>query len=320
MVKELGFGWGNPYFLLEVLEEQYKNQWHTTVIDKMYYPPREGDETLINYTRKVIRHTMGINYDVIIPTNGATHAINVIMRVLNRDGYNIIATEKFGYPSYGEMIRRAGLRRIMLDDPMTYIKQINLIDSPGNPFGNQSSLKSVHSTIWDSVYHSKVYGADINIHPSHTFMVGSYSKLLGIAGARIGYIAMHSKDNPMASYIDDLKKEAWYNLAGVSKPSTRLVLDILKDISLDKFMERGNTLLNYNKSEFSKVLHLFDNQPQQEVGMFYCAQADKKTLQLLKKCGITYVELGDDFIRLSMGQKYSVTREAVKRLLKEDKA
>ena len=84
-------------------------------------------------------------------------------------------------------------------------------------------------------------------------------------------------------------------------------------------MRAGAYSLDRNREEFSKISYLFDNQPVQEVGMFYCANADKKAIQTLDNCGITYVRLNGDMIRLSMGQTNAITRDGVNAILKEDK-
>ena len=114
-----------------------------------------------------------------------------------------------------------------------------------------------------------------------------------------------------------LINECLKDLATVSVPSQRLIVDILTKVDLERFMGLGKTYLNYNREEFQKIEFLFDGQPIQEVGMFYCAHAEKKALEVLDKCGINYVDLGSSYIRLSLGQTGKITREGIKAIIKE---
>lgn len=317
----LDFGWGNPYFLLEILDDMYIQTAFPNNILDMSYAPDAGTEELINTIKKTINQTTGMDYKHIIVTTGTTQAINVLLRVLkSKTPLNDIRTTKLGYPFYDKMIEKAGLNRVEMSRNEllnnSELPCIEIIDSPSNPLGEQygSSFGSEKLTIWDAVYHNKIYTNDLFNKPKHVAMVNSYSKLLGLTGARIGYIAT----NDDLLYNRCLEDSLMEN-ATISIPSQELIVDILNQVNLDNFINKGKQSLNRNKEEFKKIEYLFSNQRVQETGMFYCAEGDDKLCKLLDNCGIKYVRLKDNLIRLSMGQTNLLTRQAIDRILKRDK-
>ena len=320
---EFDLGWGNPYFLLDILKNIYNRIDGIPDFGDMSYAPDQGISELIEMTKVVIKKTTGLEYKHILITNGATGGINCCLRYFKKKyDINTILTQKYGYPFYEEMISKAGFVRNkrsfnnihQLFLTSSNISCIRLIDSPSNPQGNQTSNGNELDTIWDAVYHNRIYNACPIIIPKHRVMVGSYSKLLGITGARIGFVATNNDLD-----FQNLIRENLMENATISVPGQKLVVNILKNVNLDDFMNFGKKSLDYNREEVSRVEYLFDNQPIQKVGMFYSANVDKKALQILNKCGIKYVALDEDFIRLSLGQTNEITRNAVKTILKQDK-
>jgi len=312
------FGWGNPYFLLEILDNTYHQRLAPFNIKDMIYCPDLGMDKLIEVTHKMIEETMGLKYDNIIITTGATQAANILLRVLKNDKINTVVTPPYGFPYYGDMVEKAGYVRVSNIHSLVNFNpsSIKLIDSPSNPQGIQygSAFGSNLNTIWDSVYHNKIYTTNLSTIPKHRAMVGSYSKLLGITGVRIGFIATNYH-----ALAKRCAQECLMENATISVPSQELIIDIMDKIDLDHFLTAGKNSIDLNREEFRKIEYLFDNQPVPETGMFYCAFADKKALEILEKCGIKYVDLGDSYIRLSLGQTNEITREAIAAILKEDK-
>jgi aspartate/methionine/tyrosine aminotransferase len=138
--------------------------------------------------------------------------------------------------------------------------------------------------------------------------------MLGVAGCRVGYIATNNM------FLNQLLfQQNWKDLAGVSTLSQNLIIDILKKLDLDRFMARGNLHLCYAREEMQKISYLFDNQPINSVGMFYCVKTTPKMMDFVTDCGIQYTELDRETIRLSMGNTLTLTKEAVKRMIKKDK-
>ena len=320
---KIDFGWGNPHFLLEILDKKLGGINYFPDIRKMSYGPYEGIEALISKTHETILKTTGQKYSHILITNGASSAINLLLRKFKAQGGRDILTTQYGYPSYEEMIKRAGLKRVrgldtlqvnlgLSHDLMSNIS-MRLIDSPENPMGEQFTGGDPTTDIWDGVYHNNIYTNQLHLQPKHKYFVGSYSKLLGLAGCRIGFIAMN---DPIA--YEGLLAESRNELTGISRPSQELVVNILGRLDLDRFMLDGKESLNDNKYEFQKIEYLFDGQRVNEVGMFYCAKVDPKAIQLLDGVGVGYVMLDDETIRLSMGQTNQITKDGIKAILKKD--
>ena len=316
------WAWGNPYFLLDVLDSVYTAHTFSIgpTVSDMIYGPYEGMPTLIQETHKVIKQVTDQQYNYILITNGASNAINTILRHFKSRGGNIVYTTKYGYPAYEEMIKRAGLMRIRdlnaapLELGAMPNQTIRLIDSPENPFGEHFTGGNAGQDIWDAAYNNPIYTSfHLTKQPLHRIHVGSYSKLLGVAGARVGYIATN---DPIL--YEALVQESRNDLTGPSRPSQKFILDILKKIHLKDFMLLGKKHLHDNKEEFQKIEYLFDGQVVNEIGMFYCVKPHPKALALLDKVGVGYVRLDDDTIRLSMGQTKDKVKEGIKAILKED--
>ena len=309
--------WGNPYFLLDILK-YVRSHMFLHSIDDMNYGPYDGNPRLIQQTHEVIAKTTGQKYNHIIITNGASGAINLILRRFKAKGGHRVYTTQYGYPSYDSFISRAGLERVRsllfpFSIDVGLPLYMRLIDSPENPLGTQYTLGSKETDIWDGAYHNQIYTNRKNTIPEHKFFVGSYSKLLGVAGCRIGFIAT----NDSLAY-EDLKIECKAEYTGVSKPSQDMISQILNSLVLDDFMEMGHRDLCYNKEEMAKIEYLFDGQGVNETGMFYAVKADPKATQLLDRVGVGYVILDKDTIRLSMGQHLKTNKEAIKAILKGD--
>lgn len=321
---KIDFGWGNPHFLLDLLDQKLGGMNYYPDLKKMKYGPYEGTNALIAATREVIKETTGQTYHHVMITNGASSAINILLRRHKARGGMTIVTSKYGYPSYNDMIKRAGLQRFrglermeaqnILEPNGKEHSYVCLIDSPENPMGVQFTGGNAGRDIWDGVYHNKVYTKRLDLQPKHKYFVGSYSKLLGLAGMRIGFIAT----NDSLAY-EGLLAESRNELTGISRPSQELIVQILARLDLDDFTTQGANELADNKHEFTKLEYLFDGQPVNEVGMFYCAKVDPKARQLLDKCGVGYVMLDEDTIRLSMGQSKKIVKEGIQYILKKDR-
>ena len=314
------FGWGNPHFLLDILQDKMPFLEYRPNLSDMIYGPYEGTPELIKATHQVIEQTTGQVYNHILITNGASSAINLLLRRFKTNGGSVVHTTPYGYPSYEDMIKRAGLTRVRQLNPHPQLAvgpsglRLNLIDSPENPTGKQHTIGDKNEDIWDGVYHNTIYTLKTKLQPSHKYFVGSYSKLLGLAGCRIGFIATN---DPLA--YEALLAESRNELTGISRPSQEMITNILSHLDLFDFMGRGNIDLGYNKEEFQKIEYIFDSQPVNSNGMFYCVKAHDSAINLLDKVGVEYVRLDEETIRLSMGQTKLVTKSGISAILKEDK-
>lgn len=304
-------GWGNPYFLLKILDDIFPHKLQYQDIARMSYAPDEGFEKLIHLTKKIIKDTTGIEYRHVIITAGATQALNSILKYEKASGSSEVLMRDLGYPFYGSMLKHMGMERLDINDGCES-GQFAILDSPSNPLGEQMN-PHYKRLYWDAVYHNKIYNADESIVPNHRAMIGSYSKLLGLTGARIGWIATDD-----TSFYKNISRFCLYDTATISVPSQKLVIDILDTINVDKFLETGHNHLNDNRDELQKLSYLFNGQGVPSRGMFYCNEVDKAVFDLLDKSSVKYTILKNNIIRLSLGQTREKTREAVKAILKED--
>jgi aspartate/methionine/tyrosine aminotransferase len=292
-------------------------------LDQMGYPKHEGNAELVELTRKVIKRQTGRSYHYVLLTNGAAGGVTVAMRAYQQLGSNVLFTRTPPYFTlYPAMIRAAGFtdHRMEADNRKPSDSPVALIDSPTNPEGLLIGPSRIwlHPIIWDAVYHNNVYSP--NATPiNHDVMVGSYSKLLGLNGIRVGWIAtddtaLHDK---MASLVT-----AEY--CGLSHASTYLLLELLNKFHWNEFEKNARYRLNYNREEWAKLEKYFEGHPVGPVGMFYYARMDKPCKKLMEKAGVLWMpgtSLGadDDHGRFNLGQDNKLIRTAVKAILKADK-
>jgi aspartate/methionine/tyrosine aminotransferase len=315
---EIDMGWGNPYFLSELLNNEVKGYQYLDLdyhrLDTMNYAPMQGMDELIEKTHDIIHKIAGRDYRYVIITNGATSAINTVFRTWKyRHGSDCVFTNRLGFTFYDQMIRKADLWRIKDIKKPKKSNHITLIDSPGNPTGKQINNDNYNLTIWDSVYHSRIYNANLKKVPKHSVMVGSYGKLLGITGVRIGWIATDSYQD-----YQDFLSEVLHESCTVSVPSQRLILTILKLLNFDSFMKHGKDILNKNRKYMKKLESVLKSKVPR-IGMFYPIKADEKMFKLFDKAKIKYTTLEGiegKFLRLNIGQTYENVKETVDRILK----
>lgn len=319
-VNEVKFdlSWGNPYFLLEILDRHVANKLQYQDIAEMNYAPDLGIDKLREATKDIVTETTGLKYKHLLITAGATQALNSIMRFERKNDVETVLMNQYGYPFYTDMVVNSGLRRQSIAEGLkaasTYFKEHSMVilDSPSNPMGHQN-LASHPNLYWDAVYHSKIYNANMAAVPTHKAIIGSYSKLLGLSGARIGWIATDDYDLFM-KLSDVVLKDT----ATVSVPSQNLLLSVLNQLNLEWFLNVGRKSLDSNREELSRINHLFDGQEVPEVGMFYCVDAHPKAVSTLNKASVKFTQLDEQKIRISLGQRNMLTLKAVEAILKED--
>lgn len=159
----------------------------------------------------------------VVMTAGASGALNVILRVLCEPGDELVVPAPYfvGYENYAflagaRLIAAATDGRFHLDPeaiaavlgPRT---RAVLINSPNNPSGAvygaaeiealgaalEKASSRIHRRIYllaDEPYRAITYGASVApVFPAyaHSILVNSFSKELGLAGERLGYLAVH---------------------------------------------------------------------------------------------------------------------------------
>ena len=318
-------GFGNAVAVRQAFVQTHKKEWlifDTQELLNFDYPEYEGDKELVEITRQVIKRQTGIDYKHVILTNGATGGVVIALRSFAWEGFTSCYTRRAPwYLRYPEMIKAAGLDHIDEDNkyPSYSWKHVKLLDFPSNPQGFVTDMYRVkpNELILDGVYHGRVYSRIAHPLPPHEIFVGSYSKLLGLNGIRIGWIATN----------DDLRYEKLKRLVtaeycGLSQASTDILKNALINFDWYSFELLAQNMLDDNREEMSKIERFFGAKVP-EVGMFFYGELDPKVKRLLEKAGIKYISglsLGtsEHYCRLSTGQDRDLTKRAVRDFIKAD--
>lgn len=317
-------GFGNSVCVREAFVETVGGPYLFSFGDlmKMDYPVHEGDPELVEITRQVIKRQIGKDYKHVFITNGATGGVVIALRAYKLQGKEWCRTREAPYYArYPGMVEASGLRR---DPNIGYMDNgVVLLDMPSNPQG----LLTEHSTgfnypvILDAVYYNNVYCRGFVKDVPHDVLVGSYSKLFGINGIRLGWLA--TNDDLLATRVATLVTAEY---CGLSVPSTELLKMCWERLNWDYFEQMANIYLNVNREEWSKLEKFFGGTPVSNIGMFYYGPMDAQCKKLMDKAGVHYT--GSRFMgtwddkhgRFNLGQKNTIVREAVKAVLKTDKS
>ena len=311
--------WGEPVCVREVLDKHYRQSFKPIDILNMGYAPDDGNEVLVELIQDYLLDTCGKTYEHVIVTTGTVSAINVVLRTFQKyEGTKYVSTYSNHFPWYPHIIEKNGLKH-RLHHLRVEDNQMKLIDMPSNVTGNMSQSNFGDKCLWDSVYYNPVYinSPRLSLRP-HRVNVGSFSKVLGLTGLRIGYIATDSTTD-----YKRFQSENLYESGTISQPSQALITDILETMPFDKFYYHAKASVNNNRESLNKINHLFNGQMVQNNGMFYAVQADSKAVSILDKALVKYVVLSEDgsgqFIRFNLGQNNKITADAVKEIEKVDK-
>lgn len=329
---KFNLGWGYSVAVRKAFVENIGNFNCTftnqDVLD-MDYHAHDGEPTMIEETRKVIERQTGIRYEHIVLTNGATGALNVALTALkNATCFESVITPPAPFfRMYPDIIKNASFEHIQEElSNKIYWSTIILIDSPSNPTGKiYNGALNLHTgtnkkIIWDSVYHTKSYLPKGHFAaPTHDLNVGSYSKMTGANGIRIGWIA--TNDSLLFPRIQEAVAPSY---CGLSAAQNKVTLELLKRVDWDSFEKKAKQNLDANREEWSKLEKYFGDTPVYDVGMFYYAPMDAACKRLLDNAGASYFlgsQLGhnDDHGRINVGQDMDIVKNAVKAILAEDK-
>ena len=216
---------GNPYFeppksVVDKLRSLVNSDEKGThrYMDNAGY--KEVRQKVANAINRDIKNP--ISYEHVLMTVGAAGGINVLLRTILDAGDEVIIFA----PYFAEYVfyigNHNGIPKIIQTDPSTFEPDLNafeasitektravIINTPNNPTGVIYSEKTLNGlqailskkeehfgreiyVISDEPYKALVYDAHKvpNVHNyfKHSIMVNSYSKSLGLAGERIGYI------------------------------------------------------------------------------------------------------------------------------------
>lgn len=330
--KKLDLAWGHSICVRKAFVESihpFLVYFNSYDVLKMDYTDHSGDLELIDMTRDIVERQVGIKYKHIFLTNGATGGLSIVLTSLKLLGNKEVVTNFAPFfRMYPDIIENCGLKHSQSNDFKLCEPSLVLLDNPANPTGRlylgdptvSNELLNPHKVIFDSVYYSKTYLPKIGaIVPKHDINVGSYSKMTGVNGIRIGYVALN--DDILATAIESVVAATY---CGLSHPQYTVTKYLVKNVDWDMFELKSKSNLDNNRSEWSKLEKYFGDHKVNDCGMFYWAPADKSCKDLLDRAGVTYF-LGsklyhnDDFVRINIGQDMEVVRDAVKAIIAEDK-
>lgn len=320
---KIDLGWGNSVAVREAFINTYHGNPMVVAREELMgfdYPTHEGDPELVEITRDVILRQTGQSYKHVFMVNGATGGVVIALRAYVQKGYrNCITRPAPYYVRYPRMIQASGIRHAdpFYQDPK---ESVILLDLPSNPLGLMTEInRPVMPTIIDGVYLNKVYAPAIYQMPVHDVMIGSYSKLLGINGIRVGWLA--TNDDLLAERMKELVASEY---CGLSQASTDILKHTLQGFEWDLFEALARFKLDCNRMDFSKLEKFFDGTPVPSVGMFYYGPMDRKAQEIFQKANVNWTPgsaLGTDdgFARFNIGASNEQINKAVKAILKADR-
>jgi aspartate/methionine/tyrosine aminotransferase len=325
------FSWGDTRGIREIMIKRAPFlQTLTSPWELFGYPPHDGLPELRIEIEKLILDLTGKKYTHILITGGATHALNAYAIATKNRFTQHLCTNSLYFSRYPGIATNTGLIHRPIDSFYSEsMFDIRIVDSPSNPLGQMSTLQSTISekVVWDAAYYSPTYcgrGPRNNLRchpaiPAHEAMVGSLSKLTGLNGLRIGWLATN-KD----TIYDKALEYVTSNLCGVSYPSQFSATQILKRVNMPEFYLDSKDLLDSNKEELSKLDYLFGNQVIPDIGMFCLLEVDDKLKKLFEKASLKVMpgtSMGDtrDSVRFNLANSVQSTKDMVKDVLKADK-
>lgn len=319
-------GWGNSVAVRQafVANVNVQTGFYKEDLLKFDYPDHFGDPELVEITRQVIKRQIGLDYKHVLLTNGATGGVVISLRGYASMDYQYCHTRNAPYyVRYPRMIEASGLMHVQEDHAIFKRESVLLLDIPSNPLGLTTPFVDTPligvPVLLDGVYLNRVYTPGTITAPPHDVFVGSYSKLLGINGIRVGWIA--TNDDLFYLLLKELVASEY---CGLSTASTEILKNALSQFNWLNFETEARQKLDYNREEWGKMERYFGKFPTSPLGMFYFGPTDKKCRQLLEKAGIQYTPgsvlgVNDDYGRFNLGQDCDLTRNAVRAMLKADK-
>lgn len=329
------FGWGDTRGIREIMMNHINSKIDYLDIDweNCGYPPHGGNLELIEEVRDLIVDLTNKRYKHVLITNGATHALNAYISAAKNGITKTLITHPLYFRMYPGIAKIHGLEHKVAEkvNPSYYgAGEIGIIDSPSNPEGKLTANSAWDiGTVWDAAYYTPTYCGYrndqnalrcIKVIPNHDAMAGSLSKLTGLNGLRIGWLATNNDDLFRKAY-----KYVEHDLCGASNPSQQAALQILKTVDLQEFYVESKALLDTNRDSMSRLSHIFGNQPIFQTGMYALFEVDLKLARLLEKASVNTLSgqsIGDtkrDSVRFNLANSARSTKAMVQAIIKADK-
>lgn len=328
------FAWGDTRGIREIMVNHIydKLDYLDMPWESFGYPPHGGNSELIVAVSELIVNLTGKRYKHVLITNGATNALNAYVSGAKNGTTKELITHPIHFLIYPGIAKQHGLEHKTdwsVRPAGPYGGSLGIIDSPSNPHGRLLKGSPFSAgTVWDAAYHTPTYcglsDQNGNLHrclviPNHDAMAGSLSKLTGINGLRIGWLATDNTDlyHRAYQYVEN-------DLCGVSNPSQHAALQILQTVNLDSFYKESKNLLDNNRDSMSRLSHIFGNQSIFPVGMYALFEVDSKLRDLLERASVHTLSghlIGDDrdSVRFNLANSAKATKAMVNAILKADR-
>ena len=279
----------------------------------------------------------GSDKDDFIITNGASEALDLVLRVIGKGGGKVLLHKPYYY-SYPPLVRAAGLEpvytetingKIDLADFKEKIKDCKafLINSPSNPTGriqDVETLKEIERItkereiilISDEVYKDMIYEREnYLLSGPQVVTINSFSKTFAMCGFRVGYL--YSNDKSLVKNVIDLKTHTSMNTNTLAQEMAYVATTVPKE-----YVEKGLKIWKERRDLICEGLKDMGLDFWKPEGAFYVLpkvdNPKKAVLELFEKHKvITY--LGDWFgapgrIRLSYALDKEKIEEGLKRI------
>lgn len=301
--KVFDFSLGNPIIeppkiLLQALSDRLNNP----VAGQHRYMPNAGYFNVREFLAQELKKQYNISFEVqdIVLSVGAGGGLNCVLHSILNPGDEVIVIAPYFVEYYYYVKNHGGILKIAESDfnfqiDISEIEKILtsktkavLINTPNNPTGvvykqkqldQLGELLSIQEKKWkkqiylisDEPYREIVFDGIINpdvfrVH-SNTVLVYSYSKSLGLAGERIGYVAV----SPRSFYRRKLSDAIVFSnrvLGFVNAPALmQNILPKVKGVLVDvnqyqqnrDFLYRSLTELGYKMTKPEGAFYLFPN-------------------------------------------------------------
>ncbi len=287
-------------------------------IDWNRYPDRFGDDL-----RKVLSVNFGIHEDGILLGNGSNELVYLLTRCLLTENSKVALPDPM-FSLYEKAVRLQGAKTIELPGDENFDLEINatldllrredpdlvILTSPNNPTGRAISIENVESilkvsqgyVLVDEAYFEFLEGPNaLSLMKSYPNLIvlRTFSKALGLAGIRIGYILAHPQ------IMDEFYKLRLPFM--IDRLSSFIATSILKDTGL--LTERLNMLKTERDNMYSELSSRSDLQVIRPQANFILFKSSRKSVDLIKDLARKGVLIRDmsgykklkNYVRVSVG-------------------
>jgi aspartate/methionine/tyrosine aminotransferase len=291
---------------------------HAHVLGPFEYPTIDGDPRL-----RAELEALHPGHHIVI-TNGAKQALAAAFYAYREvEGASIVQHNPPYWPSYPTL---ANMARMTFGDS-DWKEKVRCITAPNNPDGSELSPSYIGNPfqIWDSVYAHWVWGWN-GKEPPHEVRVCSASKILGLSGVRVGWLATKNK-----RLADAAARFVEFTTSGVGLLAQRYVADIMELLarvdSTGAYRQARTSLLT-NSGRFNYYIYdmcqVVEGVPAHGTGMFAFFQISpplrdrfRDALVKAKVALVTGAACGvrePDWYRMNLAHDNQYTEEALKAL------